>query len=226
MVVAAGQVDSACAPEALAHLCRSYWPPLYAYVRRRGFDVHEAQDLTQEFFARLIEKDWLRGVDPGKGRFRSWLLASAGHFLNNEWARLHTQKRGGKAVILPLEFEDSETRFQREPQDDRTPDQIYDEQWVRTLLERALAGLREEYWTADKAALFEVLHPHLSGGREAGPGAEAAIRLGLSAGATRAALLRMRRRLGELVRAQVAHTVVNPSEIDDEIAHLFAILGR
>jgi RNA polymerase sigma-70 factor (ECF subfamily) len=226
VVLAAGQEDSAPSRDALAKLCGAYWPPLYAYVRRRGFDAHEAQDLTQDFFARLIEKGWLRDVDARKGRFRSWLLASLGHFLANEWARRKTQKRGGGVVILPLHFEDSETRYQLDPPDDRTPDQLYEQQWVHTLLARALAALREEYQSAGKSTLFEVLQPHLSGDREAGPGTDAASRLGLTEGATRAALLRMRRRMGELVRAEVAHTVSTPAEVDEEIAQLFATLGR
>jgi RNA polymerase sigma factor (sigma-70 family) len=224
-VLAAGQPDSSRAAEALAALCHRYWYPLYAFVRRNGFDEHEAQDMTQEFFARLLEKNWLQSVDRQKGRFRSWLLAALDHFLANEWARRKTEKRGGQATFLPLDAASAETRYLLEPVDEQTPEKIYERRWALTLLEQSLAALKAEYSTEGKAEQFDAMQVHLSGERGPNAYAESAARLGMTEGAVRVGVHRMRRRMGESLRAEIAHTVADASEVEGELKHLLAVLA-
>ncbi|HEY3380895.1 MAG TPA: sigma-70 family RNA polymerase sigma factor [Vicinamibacterales bacterium] len=223
-VVAAGQAATATSSEALAQLCETYWYPLYAYVRRWGFDADEAQDLTQEFFARVIERHYLRDADPNRGRFRSFLLASLKHFLANERDRISAVKRGGRVTLVPLEIDTAEGRYSLEPADAETPESIYQRRWALTLLDRALARLRDEFHAAGKGALFGRLEGHLTGDQEALPYAELAQRLGMTEGAVKVAMHRARRRFGALLREEIGETVSTPDAVDGEIRELFRAL--
>lgn len=208
---------------ALATLCRSYWYPLYAFVRRQGLGEHDAQDLTQEFFARLLEKGWLGGVERERGRFRSWLLASMKHFLANEWDKSRAKKRGGGVATISFDAMSAETRFRHEPADTETAEKLYDRRWALTLLDQVLARLREEMSAAGKLDLFEALKFSLTGGRTAY--AEVAAALGMSEGAVKVAVHRLRERYRELIRAEIAETVATPAEVEDELRHLLAALS-
>jgi RNA polymerase sigma factor (sigma-70 family) len=223
-VIAAGDSATPDSREALARLCEVYWYPLYAYVRRWGHDADEAQDLTQAFFSRLLEKHYLRDADPTRGRFRSFLLASLKHFLSNERDRENAVKRGGRATVLPLEFENAEGRYSREPPDNETPEIVYERRWALTLLTRTLGRLRAEFDRAGKAALFSRLEGHLTGDQDTGPYVEIAAEFGMSEGAVKVAVHRLRRRFGVLLREEIVETVATPSDVDDEIRHLFRAL--
>ena len=221
MVLKAGEG----ADEALIKLCRIYWPPLYAYIRRRGHAVHEAQDLTQSFFAHILEHRALRAVAPSKGRFRSFLLVSLKHFLDNEWHKAHTLKRGGRHAFISWDDLKPEDRESLEPCDHMTPERIFNRRWTLMLLERVMNQLRTECVAARKDAVFEKLKNYLTG--EAGDESyrTIAVELNMSEGAVKVTVHRLRRRFGELVRAQIARTVDSPEEIDDEIRQLFVALN-
>lgn len=223
-VLAAGHAPTKNSREALSRLCELYWYPLYAYVRRWGYDADQAQDLTQEFFARLLEKHYLRAADPARGRFRSFLLAALKHFLSNERDRVGAVKRGGRTTVLPLEFENAEGRYTREPPDADTPETIYERRWALALLERTLARLRGEFHSAGKDALFARLEGHLTGEQETLPYADLAVEIGLSEGAIKVTVHRLRRRFGALLREEISETVSDPSQVDDEIRDLFRAL--
>jgi len=213
------------AGDALAQLCRTYWYPLYAFVRRRGYPAHDAQDLTQDFFARLLEKTSLKSVDRAKGQFRSFLLASLKHFLDNEWDQARTQKRGGQCEFFPWDEFTGEKRYYQEPCHEMTADKIFDRRWALTVLEKVLDGLRGEYAAAGKGALFEAFEVFLSGEPAPMSYADLGDKLGMSEGAVRVAVHRLRRRYGELLRLEIAHTVASSKEIDEEIRHLIAALA-
>jgi RNA polymerase sigma factor (sigma-70 family) len=223
-VIAAGAEQTRDSRDALARLCELYWYPLYAYVRRWGYDADQAQDLTQEFFARLLEKHYLRAADPARGRFRSFLLASLKHFLSNERDRVAAVKRGGRTTVVPLEFENAEGRYSREPPDNETPETIYERRWALTLLERTLARLRGEFDDAGKSAAFSRLEGYLTGEQETLPYAELGAALGLSEGAVKVTVHRLRRRFGALLREEIAETVSDPAQVDDEVRELFRAL--
>jgi RNA polymerase sigma-70 factor (ECF subfamily) len=212
------------AAAAMAELCRIYWYPLYAFIRRHGHDAHEAEDLTQEFFARLLEKDFLEGIAPDKGKFRSFLLAALQHFLANQWDRGRAQKRGGGRTIVSLDAISAEGRFRLEPAHDQTPEKLFERQWALTVLERVLAGLQADFAAGGKAALFEALKGVLTGSRESADYAAISAQLGMSAGAVKVAAHRIRRRYRELLRSEIAQTVGDPAEIDDEIRYLLGCL--
>ncbi len=224
LAAADGPAASPCAARAMDELCRVYWYPLYAYVRRRGHNSHEAEDLTQEFFLRLLAKDFLAGVDRRKGKFRAFLLASMKHFLANERDRLLTQKRGGGQVWEPLDTVYAERRYRQEPVDDLTPEKLFERHWALTVLEQVLARLQAEFATEGRAAVFDALKQFLTGGRPSARYAEVAARLGMTEGAVKVAVHRLRRRYRELLRAEIAQTVAGPDEIDDEIRHLLNCL--
>jgi RNA polymerase sigma factor (sigma-70 family) len=226
LVLAAADADDARGREALAKLCRVYWYPLYAFVRRQGHDSHDAQDLTQEFFTRLLEKDYLGDVDRAKGKFRSFLLAALKHFLSKEWARAKTLKRGGGCTLVPLDALVAEDRYRREPQDDATPERLFERRWALTLLDQVLTRLGQEYETAGKRAVFEQLQGCLAGDRSSLPYAELAARLDMSEGAVKVAVYRLRQRYRGVLREEIAQTVADAAEIDDEIRQLFSILGE
>lgn len=225
VVLAAGQSDTAPARAALEKLCQAYWYPLYAYVRRRGYSPEDAQDLTQEFFARLLEGRWVERADQQRGKFRSFLLAALNHFLADEWDKARAQKRGGGIPALPLQFDTAETRYDREPADRTTPEQNYERRWALALLEEVLQRLANEYKQEGRAELFTALNPCLVGERTAQPYAELAAKLGVSEGAVKSAVHRLRQRYRQLLREEIAHTVSGPAEVDDELHHLFAVLA-
>jgi RNA polymerase sigma factor (sigma-70 family) len=221
VVAAVGQGSSPQAQEALATLCRLYWYPLYAYARRRLASIEDAQDLTQEFFAQLLEKDYLQAADPNRGKFRSFLLTAFKHFMSKERDRAQAQKRGGGRAALPLDFQAGENRYHREPSDHLTPEILYERRWALTLLEQALGLLRQEFIGAGKQQLFEVLKNTLTGDGSAEPYAQIAEKLSMSEQAVKVAVHRLRQRYKELLREEIAQTVATNDEIDDELRDLF-----
>jgi len=225
VVVAARGSDSTPARAALEKLCRTYWPPIYAFVRRQGHSPHDAQDLTQEFFARLLSKNYLADVDRSKGRFRSFLLASLKHFLANEWDKHRAQKRGGGQMLIPIDVTNVETSCGFEPADNSSADKIFERRWALTLLDQVLKQLRREYARDGKEALFEQLKPTLTEASRTVRYAEIAERIGSSEGAIKVAVHRLRQRYRELLRAEIAETVASASEVEDEIRNLFTALA-
>jgi RNA polymerase sigma-70 factor (ECF subfamily) len=224
VVLAAGLSASAESERALAQLCRTYWYPLYAFVRRQGRSPEDAEDLTQGFFAHLLEKKALGEVERTKGNFRSFLLASLKNFLANEWNRQHAAKRGGKHSVVSLDDDMAEDRYLREASHDSTPEKLFEQSWALTVLETVLQQLRKQYDAAGKGRLFEALRDHLIGEENASY-ASAAAELGIKEGAARMAVLRMRRHFGYLLRREIAHTVADLGEMDGELRHLFASIG-
>lgn len=222
VVLHAGRDEPVQAQAALAQLCQAYWYPLYSFVRRRGYSPHDSQDLTQAFFAQILEKRGLEQVDPEQGRFRTFLLAAMKNFLANDWDRSNARKRGGGQVIMSLDQESAESRYQLEPSHDLTPERHFERQWAMTLLDQVLATLREEYHADGNRDLFEELKAVLAG-QTAGH-ADMAARLGRSAGAIKVAAHRLRRRYRELLRARIAATV-GDGGVDDELRHLLGVLG-
>jgi RNA polymerase sigma-70 factor (ECF subfamily) len=213
------------AREALAGLCRTYWYPLYAYLRRRGHQPAEAQDQTQAFFAHLLEGKRLHAADPERGRFRSFLLKSLQNFLSTERRRERAEKRGGGRVVLPLNFSQGEERYLREPADTDTPERLFERRWALTLLETTLARLRDEYHQSGRDELFAALQPHLHGDADRLPLVELATPLGMSADAVKVAAHRLRRRYRDLLRQEIADTVDSPVDVDDELRRLMDSLG-
>ncbi len=226
MVTAAGDPASPRCREALEHLCATYWYPLYAYARRCNETPESAQDLTQGFFASLFERDAFAVADRSRGKFRWFLLASFKHFLANEWARARALKRGGGKAPVALDGLAAEERYRIEPSHGLTPDVLYERRWALTLLDRAREGLGEEFAARGKADRFSLLEQYLPGGQPELPYSEAARELGMSEGGIKAEVHRMKKRFGELLRAEVAQTVADPAEIDDEIRHLIDALFR
>jgi RNA polymerase sigma-70 factor (ECF subfamily) len=224
IILAAADQEAPGATAALEALCRTYWYPLYAYVRRDGLSAEDAQDLTQEFFASLLRRNSLTRVAPEKGRFRFFLLAAMRHFLSDQRDRAQTIKRGGRATILSMDAQDAEERYRLEPVDRLDAEKIYERRWAMTLLEQALVRLRDEMAAAGKAELFERLKGFVAGDREVRCGRVSA-QLGLSESATKSAVHRLRQRYRELVRAEIARTVADPTEIDSEIGYLIALLS-
>ena len=222
VVLTAAQKGSPSADEALAKLCKVYWYPLYAFIRRLGHTSHEAEDLTQEFFARLLDKNFLAGIKVEGGRFRSYLLTTLKHFLANEWNRAQTQKRGGGKIFFSLDEQDAETRYEFEPTDNVTPESIFERRWALTLLEQVMNRLAEEYMAEGKAKQFERLQIFLSGDKRSIPYVQTAADLGMSEGAVKVAVHRMRKRYGGLLRAEIAQTVASQGEIEEEIRYLIA----
>lgn len=225
MVLTAGRSDTTRARAALEQLCRNYWHPLYAYVRRAGHSREEAQDLTQEFFARLLAQNTVARADPARGRFRSFLLVSLKHFLANEWEKAHARKRGGGAPLIPLDFDTAETRWVQPVAPGDTPDRAFDRQWALALLEVVLGRVRKEYADSGRDELFVGLKDTLTGGRSEIPYRELAARLGLSEGAVKVAAHRLRQQYRERLREEIASTVAGPEEVEEELKLLFAALS-
>jgi len=227
IVLAAGHRESQQADAALENLCRVYWYPIYIFLRRSGCGAHDAEDLTQAFFERVLEKDYLRAVDRTKGKFRSFLLAMVRHFLANHRRDARTQKRGGGVQFICLDDESIEEPDLLPPENDVTPEQSFDRQWALTLLEQVIARLHEEYQEQDprKVALFDELKVFLTGDKTASNYGEVAARLNTTEAAVKMAVSRMRRRYGQLLRAEIARTVSTPEEVDDELRALFAALS-
>ena len=213
------------AQAALEKLCRSYWYPLYAYVRRRGHSAADAQDLTQTFFARLLEGHWVGRADPERGRFRTFLLTAMSRFLSDEWDRLRAQKRGGDVIHVPVQLDSPETRYGLEPADTATPEQYYDRRWALILLETVLGRLQAEYAHEGKGEVFAVLSASLVGDRESQPYAQLAARLGMNEGAVKVAVHRLRKRYRSLLRSEISQTIAKTENVDEELRHLFAALA-
>jgi RNA polymerase sigma factor (sigma-70 family) len=209
---------------ALEQLCRTYWYPLYAYIRRRGNGPEDAEDLTQGFFARLLEKQWLDGIQNNGSRFRSFLLTALNGFLADQYDWATAAKRGGGQRLLSLDVEEGERRYLMEPATNETPERIFERRWALTVLERALASLKEETIASGKARQFELLDKLLTRDPEAGEYASIAADLGVSTGAVGISVHRLRRRFGELVRAEIADTVADPAQVDAEMQELLVAL--
>jgi RNA polymerase sigma-70 factor (ECF subfamily) len=221
VVLAAGARSTPHADVALEELCRTYWYPLYAYVRRRSHSREDAEDLTQSFFARFLQKNYLEKLRGEHGKFRAFLLASLKHFLANEWDRARRQKRGGGVPPLSLDWQNADTRYQIEPADPLSPDKIYDRAWAMTLLERVIGRLREENAAEGKGALFEGLKSFLTPGWDDIRHAEAAAGLAMTEGAARVAVHRLRRRYRELLREEIGQTLSDPAQVEEELRALF-----
>jgi RNA polymerase sigma factor (sigma-70 family) len=226
VVLTAARSDSTRAAAALEHLCRSYWYPIYHFVRRQGHSTHDAQDFTQEFFARLLEKNWIAQADQSRGRFRSFLLMIVKRFLAAEWHKANAQKRAGGRLAVPLPLDRAEARYASEPADTGTPDQAFDQQWALTLLGTVVRELRADYEQEGKGDLFAALKACLLGRSETQPYAVLAVRLGMSEGAVKVAVHRLRMRYREKLKAEIAHTVATPADVDPELRHLFRVLSR
>jgi len=212
------------ARKALEKLCRAYWYPLYVFVRHRGYSSDDAQDLTQSFFVRIIETGGLASADPERGRFRSYLLGAMKHFLANEWHRARAQKRGGGVTFLELDALEPEVRYALEPAQAADPDAGFDRAWAKESIARAMQKLRAEYQAGGKNELFEALKGSLTGDEPAR--SETAARLAMTAGAMKVAVHRLRRRYRELLRAEIAETVIDPADVDVEMRHLVAALRK
>lgn len=225
VVSAAGQNTSASAG-ALEKLCRTYWYPLYAYVRHKGYDTHDAEDLTQAFFTYLLERPWLRDVHPSKGKFRSFLLASLNHFLANEWRREQTWKRGGGMRTFSINATDAEDCYRLEPSHNDSPDKIFDRHWAMNVLHQAQTLLQHECFIMGKADLFEAMKGMLDGDKNPKTYGKLAARLGMTAPAVKKAVQRLRKRYQDLIRAEISQTVSSPAEVKEELGHLFATLVR
>ena len=226
VVLAASQGASPQADEAMAKLCADYWYPVYAYLRRRGYGLEEAQDLTQEFFARLIERNYLAHLKREGGKFRSFLLTALNHFLANQWDQAQTQKRGGGRKILSLDEVDAEGRYLLEPVDNVTPEILFERRWALAVLDHVLERLRQEYAVSERADLFKQLQGFLSGDRQGSSYAEVAAAHHISEGAVKMAVHRLRKRYGELLREEIARTVGSQQEVDEEIQYLLTAVSR
>ncbi len=226
VVLTAKEGDASEATVALEKLCGTYWPPLYAYIRRDGQNATEAQDLTQEFFARLLARDYLQHLHHQQGKFRSFLLSYLKNFLSEQRRKAGAQKRGGGCVFVSLNEPAGEDGYLLEPVDELTPDQVFERRWAQTVLQTALNRLREEYAARSQSALFELLQnyqPREPGGRSY---AQLGDELAMTEAGVKSAVQRMRQRHRELLREEIAQTVTRPEEIDEELRHFRALLGR
>jgi RNA polymerase sigma-70 factor (ECF subfamily) len=218
--------DTTRARAALARLCQVYWYPLYTYVRRRGHNAHDAQDLTQAFFEQLLRRQSLASADPERGRFRSFILTAMNHFLTSEWKKAVAQKRGAGSPNLSLDWAAAEQRFDLEPASGAAPDRIFEKQWALTLLAEVLNRLEHEFQADGKAELFAALKETLLGRRESQPYAELAKSLGINESAVKVAVHRLRRRYRELIRAEIANTLDDSGEVEAELRYLFQVLSN
>jgi RNA polymerase sigma-70 factor (ECF subfamily) len=224
VLAAAGEKSGAHRRRALEELAQVYWFPLYAYIRRQGHQAPQAEDLTQDFFTRLLEKKSLAAADPEKGKFRSFLLASLKNFLTNEWDKSVALKRGGGRPLVALDALDAEARYALEPADDLTPDRLFERRWALAVLDQVLARLRQEYVDRDSVALFEALKGCLAGATDGPSHGDVARRLGMTEGAVKVAAHRLRRRYRQLLRDEIAQTVASPELVDEEIRYLLGCL--
>ena len=225
VVMAAGRPKSASYQQALETLCKTYWFPLYAYLRRHGCDSNQAEDYTQAFFAGLLAKGGLRLADPKRGKFRSFLLASLKHFLSNERARARAKKRGGGRKVLSLDIHNAESQYALEPRDELSPEKLFERSWALTVLDRTMARLQAEAISTNKQKLFDRLKIYLTAEKSSIPYRDVAAELDMAEGALRVAVHRLRRRYRELLRDEIAQTVTSDDQIDEEIRHLFTALG-
>jgi RNA polymerase sigma factor (sigma-70 family) len=223
MIVAAGE-KSGQSEAALADLCSAYWYPVYAFIRRRRHSAEDARDLTQEFFATLLEKGYLADADQERGRFRSFLLTAVSRFVAKEREKAAAQKRGGGRQLLSLDFADGESRYQREPSHDWTPERIFERRWALTLLDRTLLALRMEHETTGKLPLFDALKVFLTGETGAPPLRQVADQLGMTEGAIKVAVHRLRQKYREALRSEIAQTIATEEDVDTELSVLRAAL--
>jgi RNA polymerase sigma factor (sigma-70 family) len=226
VVLAAGQYDSPQAAEALEKLCRTYWYPLYAYVRRRGYTPEDAEDLTQDFFAQLLRKNYPARANNLKGKFRAFLFHTLNQFLADQRERAGTLKRGGGRIFISLDAPAPEDRYKLEVSDELTPEKLFERRWAQTILDRALERLRAEFMAEGKGQIYEVLQAFEPGEQNVLSYAEASTRLGVSESAVKSMIHRLRQRHRELVREEIAHTVPSLTEIDEELRHLVSTLRR
>jgi len=224
VVLSAGQRGTPESDRALATLCELYWYPLYAFVRRLGHSAQDARDLTQEFFARLLEKNYLQAADRERGKFRSFLLTAFQRFLSRERERAGARKRGGGRKMISLDIETGEDRYRLEPSHTWTPERIYERRWALTLLDRVLGRLRGEWEKSGKLELFDRFRIYLTGAGEGVPHAKQAEELGMTGVAVKVAIHRLRRRYGELLREEIVQTVAHPGELEEELDHLLDAL--
>lgn len=224
VVLVAGRRSSPESRQALEALCRGYWFPLYAYVRRRVVDINEAQDLTQAFFTELLTKNYVGSAKVERGRFRAFLLTALKHFLSKEWQKAKAQKRGGNRMQIPLNFEWRDSTCIFEPSSGLTAEQIYDREWAIALLGRTMQRLETEFADAGKKSLFEDVKGFLIGEHGGATYSDVAAKLGMTDAAVKMAVHRMRRRYRELLREEIRETVCDPNEVEDEISNLFATL--
>ncbi len=225
VVLAAGGRNTPESADALERLCRGYWYPLYTYVRGRGYSPEDAQDLTQQFFARFLEKSSFALADPARGRFRTFLLKSIQHFLADDWKRTHRVKRGGGTFQIPLDAVAAEARYVAELADTMTPERAYEERWAMTLVEQVLDQMRRDYTRTGKERLFEALQDFLWGTDCSVSHAALAKNLGLTETALRAAVHRLRETYRERLRDEVAQTVDEPGEVDAELHYLIGVIA-
>jgi len=226
VVLTAGEEQSPQAAQALATLCRTYWYPLYAYIRRRGYSPEDAQDLTQEYFARLLKRNYPAQADRAKGKFRSFLLLTLNHFLSDDHERATTRKRGGGQPTVSLDGLNSEDRYRLEIADELSPEKLFERRWAQTVLDQALARLQAEFVADGKAEHYEILKAFEPGEQKTVSYAEAAVQLGVSESAVKSLVHRLRQRHGELVREEIAHTVSTAAEIDEELRYLIAVISQ
>jgi RNA polymerase sigma factor (sigma-70 family) len=221
VVLAAGKHATAQDNQALEELCRNYWFPLYAYVRRRGYTKEDAEDLTQAFFARFLARNYLAGLSAERGRFRAFLLASLKHFLINDWKKSQRQKRGGGEVLLSLDWQTADTKFQVAATNEPSPDKAFDREWALALLARVIERLQQECEAAGRAKQFEQLKIFLTAGKDESAQRGAARSLGMEEGAVRVAIHRLRKRYRQLLRDEIAQTLCDPAQVDEEMRALF-----
>jgi RNA polymerase sigma-70 factor (ECF subfamily) len=226
VVLAVGGAESPAARQALEQLCRNYWYPLYAYVRRNGHSEEDAKDVTQAFFADLLERKDLAHVNPEKGRFRCFLLACLNNFLLGVWKKASAQKRGGGKAIVPLDDSTAEGRYRLEPVDAKSPEDLLDVCWARTVFKHAGETLREEYCQSGRSELYEAVRAYLTGETNTTSYAELAGRLGCQEATVKSYVRRLRRRFKELLRKEVANAVGDPGEVDEEMRYLVGLVGR
>jgi RNA polymerase sigma factor (sigma-70 family) len=224
LVLSAGAADSGESRSAMGRLLETYWYPLYAFIRKKGQGPEDSCDLTQEFFLELLEGSFFSTADPQKGRFRTFLLTALERFMVDEWRRGSRKKRGGGRLVLSLSAVDAEERYRLEPADSLTPEQIFERRWAMTLLGEAMRRLEEESIAAGHEGLFAAVKPILAGEDSSSPYAELAARLGMKEGALKTAVHRFRRRFGALLRAEIAETISDPTDVEEEIRHLFQLL--
>ena len=224
-VLSAREASASEARQALEGLCRVYWYPVYAFVRRQGNDAEDSRDLTQAYFAELLEKGYLNDYDPQRGRFRVFLMASVRHFLSKERDKALAWKRGGRADVVSLDAQEVDGRYRHEPVDRLTPEQIFERRWALTVLERALARLRREQEDVDRGREFAHLEGFLTGEQANRSYHEVADELGTTEGAVKTSTHRLRRRFGQILRSEIADTVASPAEVDDEVRHLLGVVA-
>ena len=225
LVLEAADTRSPHGREALEDLCECYWYPLYVYVRRRGYGSEEAQDLTQGFFAQFLAKGYIKAADPQRGKFRSFLLSSLQNYLANEWDRARAKKRGGGRIPISLDFEKGEERYHVEPADDISPDKVYEQRWALALIDRTLERLAAAMEQAGQSQRFNSLQPFLTGETTGTRYRSVAARLGMTEGAVKVAVHRLRQRFGVLLREEVGQTVADSGQVDEEIRYLLSVLG-